>query len=77
MQRKKVVAAFNRGYLTADGGVILLATAERRPGIADELAALIAEPRDPNLVTHRLADTLRARLAIACVEQRCTLPSIS
>ena len=67
VQRKKVVAAFAGGRLTSDGGVMLLAAAERRLGIADQLAALIAEPRDRNLVTHRLADILRARVfAIAC-----------
>jgi hypothetical protein len=46
---------------------MLLAAAERRLGLADKLAALIFDPRDPNLVTHSLADILRARiLAIAC-----------
>src|SRR5947209_20028702 len=46
---------------------MLLAAAERRLGIVDKLAALIADPRDPNLVTHSVADILRARiLAIAC-----------
>jgi len=65
--RKKVTAAFDGGRLTSDGGVILLAAAERRLGIADTLAALIEDPRDPNLITHTVADILRARiLAIAC-----------
>jgi hypothetical protein len=65
--RKKVVAAFDGGRLTSDGGVMLLAAAERRLGLADKLAALIADPRDPSLVTHSVADILRARMfAIAC-----------
>ncbi len=65
--RKKLVAAFDGGRLTSDGGVMLLAAAERHLGIAAKLAALIADPRDPNLVTHSLADILRARIfAIAC-----------
>jgi hypothetical protein len=65
--RKKVTAAFDGGRLTSDGGVMLLAGAERRLGIADKLAVLIADPRDPNLVTHSIADILRVRmLAIAC-----------
>jgi Transposase DDE domain group 1 len=64
---KKIVAAFDGGRLTSDGGVMLLAAAERRLGIVDKLAALIADPRDPNLVTHSVADILRARVfAIAC-----------
>jgi hypothetical protein len=64
---KKIIAAFDGGRLTSDGGVMLLAAAERRLGIVDKLAALIADPRDPNLVTHSVADILRARVfAIAC-----------
>src|SRR5437764_7798989 len=65
--RKKVTAAFDGGRLTSDGGVMLLAAAERRIGIAQRLAGLIADPRNPLLVTHSVIDILRARmLAIAC-----------
>jgi hypothetical protein len=65
--RKKVSAAFDGGRITSDGGVALLALADRRVGIVDRLARLIADPRDPALVTHSLASILRARvLAIAC-----------
>jgi hypothetical protein len=40
---------------------------ERRLGIAETLAGLIADPRNPLLVTHGVDDILRARiLAIAC-----------
>src|SRR4051794_35713998 len=65
--RKKVAAAFDGGRITSDGGVMLLAAAERRLGIADRLARLIADARNPLFVTHSVADILRARmLAIAC-----------
>ena len=65
--RKKLTAAFDGGRITSDGGVMLLAAAERRIGIAQMLAPLIADPRDPALVRHSVADILRARmLAIAC-----------
>ena len=65
--RKKLTAAFDGGRLTSDSGVMLLAAAERRIGIAERLAALIADPRNPALITHSVADILRARmLAIAC-----------
>ncbi|MCA1836643.1 MAG: transposase, partial [Actinobacteria bacterium] len=43
--RKKVTAAFDGGRITSDGGVMLLAAAERRLGIADKLAALITDLR--------------------------------
>jgi len=65
--RKKVSAAFDGGRITSDGGVALLALADRRIGIVDRLARLVADPRDPALVTHSVASILRARvLAIAC-----------
>ena len=65
--RKKVTAAFDGGRITSDGGVMLLAAVERRIGVAQKLASLIADPRHPLFVTHSVADILRARmLAIAC-----------
>ncbi len=65
--RKKVAAAFDGGRITSDGGVMLLAAAERRLRIAQHLAELITDPRNPLFVTHSVADILRARmLAIAC-----------
>ena len=63
---KKVLAAFDGGRLTSDGGAMLLALAERRLNLAERLACGIAH-RDPARVQHPLADILRARmLAIAC-----------
>jgi hypothetical protein len=65
--RKKVTAAFDGGKISSDGGVALLAQAERRLGVADKLAAVIEDPRDPDLITHSIQDMLRARMfAIAC-----------
>jgi hypothetical protein len=67
VERKKVVAGFDGGRLTSDGGVMLLSLAERRLNVAQKLAAGIADPRDPARVLHSLADILRARiLAVAC-----------
>lgn len=64
---KKVTGAFDGGRLTSDGGVLLLAQAERELGICKRLAGCIADPRDPSRITHKLEDILRARvLAIAC-----------
>ena len=46
---------------------MLLGQAERRLGVADKLAAVIADPRNPLLITHSLGSIFRARiLAIAC-----------
>jgi Transposase DDE domain group 1 len=65
--RKKITAAFDGGRITSDAGVMLLGQAERRLGVADKLAAVIADPRNPLLITHSLGSIFRARiLAIAC-----------
>jgi hypothetical protein len=64
---KKVTAAFDGGRITSNGGVMVLAAAERKLGIAARLAAVICDRRDPQRVVHRLPDILRARIfAIAC-----------
>src|SRR5580693_792569 len=67
VQRKKITAAFDGGRITSDGGVMLLAQAERRLGIAERLAQVIPDRRDQDRVTHLVPDILRARIfAIAC-----------
>jgi hypothetical protein len=62
VQRKTVTAAFDGGRMTSDGGVMLLAAIETSLGLAARLAPLIADPRNPALVTHDCA-TGRSRAA--------------
>ena len=65
--QKKVTASFDGGRISSDGGVLLLAGADRQLGLIDTLAAIIPDHRDPDLITHSMADILRARIfAIAC-----------
>src|SRR6266478_3233756 len=67
VHRKKITAAFDGGRISSDGGVMLLAQAERRLDIADQLARVIPDERDASRVVHLLPDILRARIfAIAC-----------
>ena len=64
---KKVTAAFDGGLISSNGGVLLLAGADKRLGLIDRLAALFPDYRDPDRITHSVADILRARVfAIAC-----------
>ena len=63
---KPVVARFDGGRLTSDGGLLLLAEVERRLGIADRLARCIEDRRAPERIIHGLAEMIRFRtLAIA------------
>src|SRR5580700_5772775 len=65
--RKKITAAFDAGQISSDGGVILLAGADKRLGLIDALAAIIPDHRDPLRITHTLSDIVRGRVfAIAC-----------
>ncbi|MDE0334455.1 MAG: IS1380 family transposase [Defluviicoccus sp.] len=67
VQRKKVIADFEGGLISSDGGLVLLREAERRLGLAEALAGCIREWRDPALVVHTLPAMLRFRMfAIAC-----------
>jgi hypothetical protein len=65
--KKKITASFDAGQISSDGGVLLLAGADRRLGLIDTLAALIPDHRDLAQITHTMAGILRARVfAIAC-----------
>jgi hypothetical protein len=64
---KKVTAAFDGGTVSSDGGVSLLAGADKRLGLIDALARLFLDALDPAQVTLLVADMLRERIfAIAC-----------
>ncbi len=72
VSRKKIAAGFDGGRLSSDGGVMLLAQAERRLGIAERLARLIPDRRDPARIMHAIPDMIRARIfAIACGYEDC------
>ena len=60
---KKITAAFDGGRLTSNGGVMLLAMAERRLGLADRLARVFPDRREPTRVVHSLVDMFRCKIA--------------
>src|SRR5450631_3020192 len=63
---KKITAAFDGGRLTSNGGVMLLAMAERRLGLADNSARVFPDRRNPTRVVHSLVDMFRARMFAIC-----------
>src|ERR1700686_2178567 len=58
---KPVHVAFDGGRMTSDAGILLLAAAQRRLGIAERLADCIEDPRAPERVRHGLAEMIRYR----------------
>ena len=59
---KPIIARFDGGALSSDGGLMALREMEERLGIARRLAACIDDPRAPDRIQHSLADMLRFRL---------------
>jgi hypothetical protein len=59
---KPIIARFDGGSLSSDGGLLALREVEARLGLAERLAGCIDDPRTPERIRHSLADMLRFRL---------------
>ncbi len=59
---KALVARFDGGRLSSDGGLLVLREVEQRLRVAERLAACIQDPRDPERSVHTLADIIGFRL---------------
>ena len=62
IEGKEIVARFDGGRLSSDGGLVVLREIERQLAVADRLAACINDPRDPGSTVHTLTDIIRFRL---------------
>src|ERR1700730_11977238 len=62
VQGKAVVARFDGGRLSSEGGLLALREIESRLGLADRLATCLKDPRAPDRVVHRLAEIIRFRM---------------
>jgi Transposase DDE domain group 1 len=59
VQGKAVIARFDGGRLSSEGGLLALREIERRLGVANRFAACLKDPRLPQKVVHRLAQFIR------------------
>ncbi|MGH6928704.1 MAG: IS1380 family transposase [Dongiaceae bacterium] len=59
---KQVQVAFDGGLQSSDGGVLLLREVDRRLGLAERLAGCIPDWRDPESISHGIAEMLRFRM---------------
>lgn len=59
---RKLVGAFDGGAISSNGGVVLLAAADKRLGLGARLAGCFTDHRSPERIEHTLADLLRQRI---------------
>ena len=59
---REVVARFDGGTLTSDGGAVLLREVDRATGLLTQFAACFTDHRDPARVTHTVASLVRQRV---------------
>lgn len=60
--RRVVEGQFDGGSMTSDAGVMLLGATDRKLGLMQAAARCIADPRNPLLITHSVAELLRQRV---------------
>jgi len=60
--RRELVAAFDGGRISSDGGVVLLAEVDRRRRIVERFAGCFEDAREPGQVEHTVEELLRQRL---------------
>jgi len=69
---REVVGSFDGGDISSDGGVMLVAEANRKLGLIDRLASVIDDRRDPLKVRHGISEMFAQRIfAIACGYEDC------
>src|SRR6266852_4629103 len=59
---RDVVARFDGGTITSDGGGVLLGEVERRTAIVRQFAACFTDHRDPELVEHKVEELVAQRV---------------
>src|SRR5262245_57807327 len=59
---RQVVAEFDGGTITSDGGVLLLKEVEAKQKIIKQFAACFTDHRDPNLIEHPVEELLGQRI---------------
>jgi hypothetical protein len=60
--RKKVTAAFDGGLISMNGGIGLLAAADKTLGLIDRLARALTDARAADRARHTVRDILHARV---------------
>jgi hypothetical protein len=65
--QREVVAAFNGGKVTSDGGGLLLREVEAKFGFIERFARCFSDHRDPEAIEHSVVDLLKQRIFGLCL----------
>jgi hypothetical protein len=60
--RREIVADFDGGHISSDGGALLLQKVEQLTALIAQFAACFTDHRDPDLIEHPLADLVAQRV---------------
>ena len=60
--RRQIIAQFNGGRITSDGGVVLMREVDRRRRIVERFADCFEDAREPGQVEHTVEELLRQRI---------------
>jgi len=67
LKRRRVLAAFDAGRVSTDGGALLLGELDRRVGLVARFAACFVDHRSAAWVEHPVEDLLRQRILGLCL----------
>ncbi len=59
---RQVVASFDGGHITSDGGALLLRSVEERTGIVRRFAACFRDHRRPERIEHTVSELVQQRV---------------
>ncbi|MCF6199157.1 MAG: IS1380 family transposase [Hyphomicrobiaceae bacterium] len=72
IENREITARFDGGALSSNGGVLVLRELEHQLRFADMIAGCMSDKRDPNSITHSLANMIQTRMfAICCGHEDC------
>jgi len=61
-KRRKLIANFNGGTITSDGGVLLIREIDKKIGFTKKLAKIIPDQRQQSYITHDMVSLLKQRI---------------
>src|SRR5512144_228294 len=71
--RREIVADFDGGYITSDGGALLLRKAEQLTSVIGLFAACFTDHRNPDLIEHTLGELVAQRVYALALGYYCSV----